>query len=436
MKIAMLAWESLHSFAIGGGAVAVTELAAGLERKGHEVHVFTRQAHGQRYYDRIDGVHYHRCSYPPHDDFVEEINNMCRAFVDRVFTVEDMEGSFDLIHAHDWLAANAMIWIKQGRNRPGIFQVHSTEYARCGNSFPGGRAARVREQERAATWWADRVICVSEATKREVMWMYEVPEDKVSVLYNGVASGRFLREVDPARVKADLGIGSTEPIVFFCGRLEWQKGPDLLIEAIPQILASSPRVRFLIAGDGGMRGDLERRVRELGIKDTVRFLGMRFSDDLVSYYKACDLVCVPSRNEPFGIVVLEAWSAGKPVVVTNIGGPNEFVEHAFNGLKISPDPNSVTWGVTTMLGDMDKARRMGENGRRAVGERYSWDHVAANALAIYGRVLPREASAKVDDSPAGAGTPKRSTGLRATRNVGKKAKSSRDGDSDRKSATA
>jgi len=388
----MLSWESLHSIAVGGGAVAVTELAAALERRGHEVHVFTRQGEGQRYYDRIDGVHYHRCPYPPAPEFVDDVNNMCRAMVDRVFAVEDMEGEFNLIHAHDWLAANAMIWIKQGRARRCVFQVHSTEYARCGNSFPGGRAARVRDQERAGTYWADKVVCVSEATKREVMWMYEVPEEKTAVLYNGVNSHRFSVKVDPGHVKAEIGLGPMDPTVLFCGRLEWQKGPDLLVEAIPRVMASIPGARFIFVGDGGMRGDLERRVGQLGVGHAVRFLGMRNGGGLVQLYKACDIVCVPSRNEPFGIVVLEAWSAGKPVVATEVGGPSEFVQHEFNGLKISPNPDSIAWGLGTMMADFDRARRMGENGRNAVGERFSWDVVATNALEIYNRVARRDRS--------------------------------------------
>ena len=111
MRIALLSWESLHSVAVGGVASHVTELAAALKRKGHEVHVFTRLAHGQRCNDRVDGVHYHRCPYAGHPDFVDDINNMCRAFVDSVFAVEDRIGAFDVVHAHDWLAANAMIWI-------------------------------------------------------------------------------------------------------------------------------------------------------------------------------------------------------------------------------------------------------------------------------------------------------------------------------------
>src|SRR5208282_6015647 len=107
MKIAILSWESLHSISVGGVGAHVTELACALERKGHEAHVFTRMGrwdHPQ--YERIDGVHYHRVPYRGHPDFIEDVNNMCRSFVDAVFHVENYMGAhFDIVHAHDWLAS-------------------------------------------------------------------------------------------------------------------------------------------------------------------------------------------------------------------------------------------------------------------------------------------------------------------------------------------
>ncbi|MGZ3394588.1 MAG: glycosyltransferase, partial [Isosphaeraceae bacterium] len=96
MRIALLSWESLHSIAVGGVAVHVTELAAALDRRGHEVHVFTRQGQSQPGYDFIDGVHYHRCPFALSTNFVDEVNNMCRAFVDAVLAVENTVGSFDV----------------------------------------------------------------------------------------------------------------------------------------------------------------------------------------------------------------------------------------------------------------------------------------------------------------------------------------------------
>ncbi|MEJ2719854.1 MAG: glycosyltransferase family 4 protein [bacterium] len=401
MKIAMLSWETLHSVSVGGVAAHVTELAAALERRGHDVHVFTRLAPGQRYHDWVDGVHYHRCPYPGHSDFVDDGNNMCRAFVERVFVIEDLFGPFDVVHAHDWLTANAMIWIKQGRDRKCVLTIHSTEYARCGNTFPGGPSIRVREQERAGTYWADKVICVSNSTRNEVSWMYETPQHKTAVVYNGVSSGRFNVDLDVGKVRQNYGIGPMDPTVLFCGRLEWQKGPDLMVEGLPSVLRYYSNAKFVFAGDGGMRHDLERRAWQIGAGHACRFLGHRNGDELVGLFKLSDGVCVPSRNEPFGIVILEAWSAGKPVVATDSGGPAEFVRHEFDGLRIAPHPDSIAWGLGTLLADFDRARWMGENGRREVRRRFTWDVIAGKTLEAYGfapfeQVIPHPANTRKD----------------------------------------
>jgi len=94
-------------------------------------------------------------------------------------------------------------------------------------------------------------------------------------------------------------------------------------------------------------------------------------------------VCMPSRNEPFGIVVLEAWSAGKPVVVTRNGGPDEFVWHQVNGLKIHPTPDSVAWGIGALFSNFEWARWMGRNGRMAAETAFSWDAVASHVVQVY-----------------------------------------------------
>jgi glycosyltransferase involved in cell wall biosynthesis/uncharacterized protein YqgV (UPF0045/DUF77 family) len=388
VRIALLSWESLHSVSVGGVAVHVTELAAALVRKGHQVHIFTRRVPGQRGHDCIDSVHYHRCMYLPNTDFVDDVNNMCRSFVDRVFEVEDFVGRFDLVHAHDWLSANAMIWIKQGREHKCILTIHATEYARCGNAFPSGRSSRVRDQERAGTYWADRVIAVSQATKNELMWMYEVPHEKISVVYNGVNPSRFDLATDPGEDKRHYNIAPLDPTVLFCGRLAWQKGPDLLVEAIPSVLRFYPNAKFIFVGDGDMHRGLEARVRQLGIAHTTRFLGRCDGEKLIRLFKLTDVVCVPSRNEPFGIVVLEAWSACKPVVVTQVGGPSEYVWHEVNGLKTEPNPNSVACGLGTIFSDFERARWMGRNGRKAVDERFTWDMIVEQTLAAYKEVCP------------------------------------------------
>ncbi|MFQ5454958.1 MAG: glycosyltransferase family 4 protein [Nitrospirota bacterium] len=383
MRIALFSWESLHSIKVGGVAAHVTELAAALERKGHEVHLFTRMGEGQPYYDRVDGVHYHKCPFNLCPNFVDEINEMCRSFVYHFFQTEDYAGHFDIVHAHDWLSSNAVVWIKEGRGKKSVLTIHSSEYGRCGNNFWDGNSARVRDHERHGTYCADKVITVSHALKGEIMWMYNVPDWKIRVIYNGVNAHKYDYWMDSGEVKKKYEIGPVDPMVLFAGRMVYQKGPDLLLEAIPYILKYYPDTKFVFAGDGEMRWRLEEIAWRMGIHHTTRFLGCVSEGELIALNKACDVVCVPSRNEPFGIVILEAWSAGKPVIATKNGGPEEFVWHDVNGLKIYASPDSVAWGIGTLFTNFEWARWMGNNGRYAAETAFSWDVIADQVLQVY-----------------------------------------------------
>ncbi len=384
MRVALFAWESTQSISVGGIAVHVSELAFALERKGHEVHLFTRLGSPhQSPYENIFGVHYHRCAYPTSSNFVEDVNNMCRSFMNTFFATEDFVGHFDIIHAHDWLTSNAMVWIKETRGHKAIMTIHSTEYGRCGNQFWGGASSVVRDHERHGTFCADKVIAVSHALKAEAMWMYNLPDWKATVIYNGINYQSFDGWVDSAAVRRMYGIGPMDPMVLFVGRMVYQKGPDLLVESIRDVLNYYPDAKFVFAGDGEMRWGVEDRTRAIGIHHATRFLGHKNGWKLVDLFKACDVVCVPSRNEPFGIVILEAWSAGKPVVASSIGGPSEIVWHEVTGLKIFPQVESVSWGLGNVFEDFDHARWMGRNGRIAVETVFSWEAIAEHTLEVY-----------------------------------------------------
>jgi len=337
-------------------AVHVTELAAALERKGHEVHVFTRRAQGQDNYGCFDGVHYYLVDLSSGSDFVHEIHNLNEAMVDKFIYVSDLNGPFDIVHGHDWLAAEAMAQIKERWGLRGILTMHSTEWGRNGNVWYGaGEPFRKSELERYGAYCANQVIAVSHHLKAELAHLYQCPDGKTHVIYNGVNRHEFDGFVDPGEIKARYGVGPVEPVVLFVGRANLQKGPDLLLEAVPLVLATHPEDRFVFAAAG----------------------------DMLPRMRACDLVCVPSRNEPFGIVVLEAWAAGKPVVVTKTGGPDEFVDHEGNGLKVYDHPESIAWGVGTIMSNWDRARWLGENGRKTVEARFSWDLIADYTLGVY-----------------------------------------------------
>jgi glycosyltransferase involved in cell wall biosynthesis len=387
LRIALLSWESVHSIHIGGLGNHVSELAAALRRPGHEVHVLTRRGDGQCGYDCIDGVHYHRCTVPGHDDFTAYVNGMCNAFVHRLTLIEEVFARpFDIVHGHDWLAAKALVRAKNELGRAVLLTMHSTEFGRCGNELHGGMSARIREIEWEGMYVANRVICVSRALADEIAWLYSVPHDKMKVIYNGVDVRRFDVRVNQKRVRRECCVGLDDPLVLFAGRMARQKGPDLLVEAIPGVLARVPRARFVFAGDGDLRLSLERRVAECDLNESVRFVGYRSGRPLVDLFKTADAVCVPSRNEPFGIVVLEAWGASRPVIASRNGGPDEFVTDRNTGLVISPDVDQLSQAMCAILHDPAEARRMGAAGRKEAESRFDWNIIAEQTLSVYREV--------------------------------------------------
>jgi len=274
-----------------------------------------------------------------------------------------------------------MVWIKQGRGRKGVITMHSTEYGRCGNNFYKGRAARIMDHERHGTFCADKVITVSQLLKNEIQWIYNVPDHKANVIANGISYQQFNGFIDPGQVKARYGIGPFDPTMLFVGRLSTQKGPDLLVSAIPYILKFHPNAKFIISGDGDMKNQIQQTANNLGVSHACRFYGVFPRGELIDVYKAVDGVVVPSRNEPFGIVVLEAWAAGKPVVATHNG--TEFVWHNVNGFKVHATPESIAWGIGSLFANFDHARWMGSKGREAVEQSFSWDLIADQTMGVY-----------------------------------------------------
>ena len=216
--------------------------------------MFTRMGHGQSHYARIDGVHYHRCPFDLHSNFVDEINNMCRSFVHHVFQTEDYIGAFDIIHAHDWLTSNAMIWMKQGRGRqersdPAFDRIWPLwkpflERSVCANPRPGTGSYLL----------GGPVIAVSNHLRDEIMWMYEVPHWKVSIDLQWRQRTKLRRWDRPWDVKRGYSMGPMDPTVLFSGRMVYQKGPDLLVEAIPAILNYYPNASSCSPGMGKCDG--------------------------------------------------------------------------------------------------------------------------------------------------------------------------------------
>lgn len=381
LRIGMFSWESTYSVRVGGLARATSGLAEGLAKKGQEVHLFTRISDGQSDYELINGVHCHRCGFDPGGNILEFAWNMSRAMVERFRATERTVGKFDIVHGHDWLVVDALNELKE--EYPIVLSYHSTEYGRNGGKSGGWWEFRdISDKEWYGGYISSRIITVSETLKEELMRLYQIPCLKIDVIPNGSDIKKYQKKVDPGRVKERYGIHPLAPVILFVGRLVYQKGPDLLVEAIPYVLKHRGDAKFIVVGDGGMKSSLEYRAHELGVSDAVRFLGSISDEEYIEILNACDIVCISSRNEPFGLVLLEAWAAEKPVVATDVGGLGENIENFVNGIKVFPNPESIAWGINYIINDEYGVKWIGANGRKK-GKELRWLNSAAKVLKIY-----------------------------------------------------
>jgi glycosyltransferase involved in cell wall biosynthesis len=380
LRIGHFTWEAQYGLKVGGITPHITAVAEGLAARGHEVHVFTRRGNFPEY-DLIRGVHYQRVPHDYGGSIVEQMDRMCRAMADRFFAVESLHGEFDVLHAHDWHPVLAMPGIKGRCPVPWVFTYHSTEWGRAGNLHPRDDIGReIARREWLGAYEAREVIVTSHNLWNEVRALYQVPEAKTHLVPNGATSLR--REVDPARVRKGAGIPPAAPVVLFVGRMTYQKGPDLLLEAVPRVLAHRGDVRFVFAGAGDLQGPCEARARELGVAGACRFLGYVTDDQVADWMNACDLLAVPSRNEPFGIVALEAWSCGKPVIGTEAV---DLIHNFVDGIRAYVQPESVAWCINQVIGKPEVMREMGERGRAKVEKEYNWERILDQTLAVYRR---------------------------------------------------
>mmetsp|Transcript_126119 Transcript_126119/g.364984 ORF Transcript_126119/g.364984 Transcript_126119/m.364984 type:complete len:1445 (-) Transcript_126119:202-4536(-) len=389
LKIAMLSWETLHTIAAGGVAPHVTELSAALHDAGHDVHIFTRSSSNWETWEHpVWGVQYHEVAFQTSGDFVQEIENMCGAFVGHLLHVEGHIGGFDIIHGHDWLVGPAISQLKAMGKRC-VFTMHSTETGRCGNVAYGGQSARIRGIEGHACHAADRLIAVSGVLKEEVCWQYGIDGAKVEVIYNGIHAQPIVnmewQDDWTGNTKRDKGFDVLAPMFLFVGRMAVQKGPDLLLDAIPMVLQARGDAKFVFVGDGHMKAELEAQAHARGFGHAVVFAGSVKSgtEHLKALFKSCDAVVVPSRNEPFGIVVLEAWAAGKPVVATTCGGPRDFVIPDQDGYLVDPNPSSIAWGICKVCENFDHCRWMGAHARDKALNEFNWAFIAQKTQTIY-----------------------------------------------------
>lgn len=393
MRVLMLSWE-YPPHVVGGLGRHVADLVPALVKLGVEVHLVTPRSAGGEALEESDGLAVYRVEPldAPRSDFYT------RTWLTNI-KLEEIGGNLcttkgiDLIHNHDWLTAFSAAALKHNFKIPLLSTIHATEQGRA-------RGHLVTEQQRAihsAEWWLTyeswRVIACTQFMANEIASYFKAPMDKIDVIPNGVKADRFARwdGVDLSRFRS-VYAPPGEQIIFYVGRVVQEKGLQVLVEAVPLVLAENPAAKFVIAGTGALLGDLRSRAWELGVGEKVLFTGFIPDDDRDRLYKVASCAVFPSLYEPFGIVALEAMAAKTPVVVSLVGGLQEVVQHGETGITVYPDNvESLAWGINHTLARPDWAAQRAENAYKMVLQQYTWESIAERTLEIYERIVAERA---------------------------------------------
>ena len=387
MRILMLTWEYPPRI-VGGISRVVHDLAQKLGEKGNEVHIVTCMEDNapEEEKDKYVFVHRVRNYEIGANNFIDWVMHLNFALLQRCIKLVNIVGAIDIIHAHDWIVAYASIVLKHSFFIPLAATVHATEW---------GRNWGIHNEEQkyisSVEWWltyeAWKVIVNSEYMNSEVKQVFNLPQDKIKVIANGVDFEKFdSLSCDPKfRVKFAL---DSEKIIFFVGRLVNEKGAQVLLDAMPKILAHYSNVKLVIAGKGPQLEYLREKAKLLGINEKVFFTGYISDDNLSKLYKCIDIAVTPSLYEPFGIVALEGMAAHIPVVVSDAGGISEIVQHGVNGMKAyAGNSDSLADSILEILNCPEKAQAMKDNALEKVRLLYNWDVISELVMKTYNAII-------------------------------------------------
>jgi glycogen(starch) synthase len=399
-RVLLLSWE-YPPVIEGGLARHVRKLAEALVRQGVSVDVLTRGVGdgpppGQPGVDELAGVRIHRVPEPswPRDldrfvAWVEQMNG------DMLTAGEALaeENDYDLIHGHDWLVAQAAATLAERAEVPYVTTIHATEHGRHQGWVQDYPQSHIHSVERWMARRADAVIVCSYYMRGHVADIFDIDERRITVIPNGIDPS----ELQPAGDLEALRRKFAEPhekLVLFIGRLVYEKGFQLALDALPGVVEQVENVRYLVAGSGTHEAELKAQAERLGLSEHGVFLGWIGDDVLHSLYRIADLCVVPSIYEPFGLVALEAMASGCPCIVADTGGLREVVPLGERvGLRFNGgDAEHLGVMIERLLVDEQLRERLVTEASEHV-LRFDWDDIAQRTRGIYGELRelsPRE----------------------------------------------
>jgi len=387
LTVIMFTWEFPPRI-VGGISPHVYHLSKSLAKNGVKVYVVTCDFPGAPQHEVVDEVEVFRIdSYKnPAPDFATWVYLMnMNMQKEAAALVKSLGGKVDVFHAHDWLVANAGIGLKHVFRKPLLATIHSTEIGRR-DGIHSDYERMIHETEAWLTYEAWKVICCSNYMVSHVRWGFGLPEDKLVMIPNGVDVQQYMKNTDLSQFRRKFALPE-EKIVLFVGRLVYEKGIHVFINAVPKV-SEKINAKFVIVGNGYMKEPLSNLAKSMGLAHKVMFTGFVDDETLKNLQRCADVCVVPSLFEPFGIVALEAMAAKSPLVVSDTGGLSEIVEHDVTGVKVYPEnPDSLAWGITKVLLDEKHSDWVRTNAYKKVHEKYNWDKIGRQTKDVYEAVL-------------------------------------------------
>jgi len=385
----------------GGMNVYIVEVAERLARAGVEVEIFTRATSKglPPTVEMAPGVLVRHVIAGPFEGLAkEDLPAQLCAFTNGVLRAEASQapGWYDLVHSHYWLSGQVGWVVKDRWGVPLVHTAHTLAKVKNAWLADGDKPeppARVIGEEQVVHE-ADRLVANTPAEAADLVQLYGADLDRVSVVLPGVDLDRFTPApaAHARRARQRFGFPPDASVVAFVGRIQPLKAPDVLLRAAAELRRRDPEIgrKLVVAICGGPSGSgLERPTAlidlagELGIADAVRFLPPLPRDDLAELYRAVDLVAVPSHNESFGLVALEAQACGTPVVAASVGGLATAVRDGVSGVLVgSHHPADWARVLGGLLGAPARRRRLSA-AAVAHAREFSWTHTASGLLAAY-----------------------------------------------------
>jgi glycosyltransferase involved in cell wall biosynthesis len=359
----------------GGGERVFVQLAAGLRGR---YQVFVASTPGGKFEQQVKelGIRF----YP--------VNMGRRLYLKPIRWIKEIirNNKIDLVHSQgaraDFFARLAAKMLK-----PKVKVVNTTAVTVESYDVGALRKGAYLFFDRFSASYVDRFIVVSDALRRILINTHKIPPDKVIKIYNGIELDEYRpngKEVgsQKSEVRREFGLAKNIPVIGAIGRMVWPKGFEYLIRSISEIVKNYPMVKVLLVGDGSLKRNLEDLTERIELKDRVIFTGFR--RDIKEILSAVDLLVIPSLQEGFPMITLEAMAMAKLIVATNIDGITEQITDGVDGILVpSKNPSALAKAVTQVLNDKELARTMGLSARKKVEQEFSVEKMVSETEKAY-----------------------------------------------------